>query len=122
MQRGLCLVVFLVACGGGGSADTPPEKCEALIDVVCERAVECTTVSNSQCVMEVESIIDCNAAKMVSSTYDACIDQLESDSCAVLFPGGQLELPPDCNGVIQQREALPEPQGAGGLLGSVESL
>ncbi len=103
MRTGIgCLVVFLVACGGGSK--DPTEKCDDLVDIVCDRAVECVpnAGTHSACVAEVEGSLDCGAAQSVSATYNACLMQLRSMSCASLFPNDMLVLPTDCNGVILQ--------------------
>lgn len=108
-----CLSLFglmLVACGGGKSA---VEKCDDLIDVVCDRTVECVQgVTQGDCVAAVQQQLPCGSAKKVSASYDRCIDQLNNDSCAILFPPDQngqpsLALPADCNSVILEREAPP---------------
>ena len=96
-----CAVIFLVACGGG--SDTPVEKCDDLVDLVCDRAVDCvpTAGTHAECVTEVEaSGFDCGAATDVSPSYGACMMQLRSTTCGSLFPNDMLSLPADCSGVI----------------------
>lgn len=95
-----CVVVFLVGCGGG--SDSPSEKCDDLIDLVCDRAVECVPSSgtHAECVTAIEAQIPCDQADSVSENYNRCLMQLRSTSCGSLFPGDQLELPADCNSVI----------------------
>jgi hypothetical protein len=72
---------------------------------VCDRTVECVPDfgTHEQCVQPIRQIISCGSAKAIGATYDRCIDQLQSDSCPVLFPNDQLELPADCNDVILAR-------------------
>jgi hypothetical protein len=102
--------VLLVGCGGGKS---PVEKCDDLVDVVCDRTVECVSgVTKADCVQAVQQQLPCGAAKSVSESYNRCIDQLDNDSCAILFPPDQngqptLALPADCNSVILGRELPP---------------
>lgn len=94
-----CLLSLLVACG----EDTPVEKCDHLVDVTCDRAVECipTGGTHAECVAEVKAALPCGSAKSVTASYGRCIDQVESVSCGILFPNNQLDLPADCSGVIQ---------------------
>ena len=116
-MRCLCLFgLLLVACGGDKS---PVEKCDDLINVVCDRGVQCvgsTVGTHAQCVQQIQQSLSCGAAKSVSATYDRCIDQLNADSCQVLFPPDPdtgeptLMLPADCMSVILTREAPPAAQ------------
>jgi len=106
------LVLVLVACGGEKS---PVEKCDDLVNVVCDRGVECIGGSTHQeCVQAVQQQLPCGSAKSVSASYNRCIDQLNNDSCQILFPtdpqtGQQsLVLPADCMSVILARE-VPAP-------------
>ena len=97
-------LLAVVACGGK-SAES---KCEDLIDVTCDRAVECVPGAGTveACVMQLRSVLPCGNADRVSDSYDACMDQLDGLSCAVLFPNDPmtgmptLMLPADCNMVI----------------------
>jgi hypothetical protein len=103
---GVVLVLTMAACGGdddGGSS--PVAKCDNLVDTVCDRTVECEPQvgTHASCVQQVQQLISCGSAKGVSATYGRCIDQLQSDACAVLFPNHKLELPADCNDVILAR-------------------
>ena len=108
------LVVVMLGCGGGGGS-SPVEKCDDLVDIVCDRAVECIpgAGTHASCVQEVQQVIPCGSAKQVSTSYDRCMTQLETTSCAVLFPvnpqNGQRELvlPADCMSVILMRQAAP---------------
>lgn len=96
-----CVVVsFVVACGGG--SDSPSEKCDDLVDLVCDRLVECIPGAGTHgaCVAEVQSSLNCDAAASVTENYTPCLMQLRSMSCGSLFPNDMLALPADCNGVI----------------------
>ncbi len=95
-----CAVVFLVACGGGSAS--PAEKCDDLVDLVCDRALECVpgAGTHSACVAEVQSNLDCDRAQDVTASYRACMTQLRSTTCGSLFPNDMIVLPADCNGVI----------------------
>jgi hypothetical protein len=97
-------VLAVAACGGD---DSPEEKCETLINIVCDRAVECIGgATEAQCRAEVGAAIPCGSATSVGATYDSCTDMLRANSCAVLFPidpntmSPTLVLPNDCVGVI----------------------
>jgi hypothetical protein len=104
----MCLLgLLLAACGGNSAVD----KCDDLVDVVCDRTVECVSgITKTDCVQAVQQQLPCGSAKKVSASYDRCMDQLNSDSCDVLFPPDQngqpsLTLPADCNSVILERTA-----------------
>jgi hypothetical protein len=104
----LSLLVVTGACAGEPS---PVEKCDTLVDELCDRALECipNAGTHSQCIQELQQVIPCGGVKAVSASYDRCMDQLESFSCAVLFPVDQqtrmqtLELPADCMSVVLSR-------------------
>lgn len=107
-MRCLSLVgLLLVGCGGSSAVD----KCDDLVNVVCDRTVECVSgITHADCVAAVQQQLPCGSAKKVSASYDRCIDQLNNDSCQVLFPPDQngqpsLALPADCNAVILERKA-----------------
>ncbi|HEY5951201.1 MAG TPA: hypothetical protein VIV40_37170 [Kofleriaceae bacterium] len=109
MSRILCLCL-LVACG---SEPSPVEKCDDLVDLVCDRAVQCIpreAGSHVTCVQQLQQVLPCGSVKAVSASYDRCMDQLAADSCPVLFPidpqtgGPMLELPADCMSVVLTRE------------------
>jgi hypothetical protein len=104
-------MMVMIGCGGGGSS--PEGKCRDFVDTVCDRAVECAPAigTHDNCVAQINTVIACGDAKSVGTGYASCMDHVESDSCAVLFPPDpasgepELELPADCNGVIMVREA-----------------
>lgn len=104
------LVLALAGCGADESA---VEKCDDLVNVVCDRGVQCLGGTQSECVQQVRQVLPCGSAKTVSASYDRCIDQLNADSCSVLFPPdpqtGQpsLTLPADCMSVILTRGGSP---------------
>jgi hypothetical protein len=113
----------IVACLIPGCASEPSavEKCDDLVDVVCDRAVVCVpnAGSHSTCVSEVQQALPCGSAKRVSASYDRCISQLQGASCGVLFPpdpqtgGPKLKLPADCMAVILTRDQPSVPDTAG---------
>lgn len=118
------VLVLLVATACGGTEPSPVEKCDDLIDLLCDRAVQCipTGGSHRTCVQEVQQELACGSVKAVSASYDRCMNQLSATSCPVLFPNdaqGQptLELPADCMSVVLTRTvddelALPDLAGA----------
>jgi hypothetical protein len=97
------LVLYAAACG---TETSPVEKCDDLVDVLCDRGVRCVGGSHIECVQAVKTGLPCGSARSVTSSYDRCIDQLETASCNVLFAinpqTGELvvRLPADCMGVI----------------------
>lgn len=100
-MRTLAVVSWvLMACGD--SEPTPVEKCDELVDLVCDRFEECVSAAgtHADCVQLVQQQVPCGTAKAVSASYDRCMAQLASFSCANLFPAGSLRLPADCNGVV----------------------
>jgi len=94
----------------GCGEDSPTEKCDDLVDVTCDRAVECVSGAGTraQCIMEVQAALPCGMATSVTASYPRCLTQMKTSSCAVLFPGGQLDLPADCNGVILTSRVAPD--------------
>ncbi len=106
---GLCLV-GLVGCG---SEKSPVEKCDDLVEVVCDRGVECAPElgTKSSCVQAIKQALPCGMAERVSNSYDRCMDQLEDNSCSALYPRDSegdisLNLPADCFAVIEGPDAL----------------
>ena len=103
------MLVLAAGCGGGDAS--PVEKCDDLLDLLCDRAVQCISNpgSHASCVQELQQVIPCGTVKAVSASYDRCIDQVDSFACPVLFPfdpqtgGPTLELPADCMGVVLSR-------------------
>lgn len=103
-------LVLLFALAGCATERSPVEKCDDLVDVLCDRAIQCfpSAGTHTQCVQELQQVLPCGSAKSVSASYDRCVDQLQADSCPVLFPldaQGQptLKLPADCMSVVLTR-------------------
>jgi hypothetical protein len=110
---GCLAVVLLLGCGAEKS---PVEKCDDLIDVLCDRGIQCLGGSHAECVQAFQSELPCGSAKAVSASYDRCIDQLQAAACSSLFPPSpqpgqpELRLPADCMSVILSRTgATPQP-------------
>jgi hypothetical protein len=104
------VVLAALGCVGCSSDRSPSEKCEDLVNLTCDRAVDCLAGASGMhaaCVQAVgQAGLSCTATKSVTPSYDRCIDQLDEQSCRVLFPidpntGHQaLELPAECSGVL----------------------
>jgi hypothetical protein len=126
MRRALWFVVSVAM--GCGSEPTPVEKCDDLVDALCDRGVACVPNSGTHttCVQELRNILPCGSAKSVSASYDRCLDQIETNSCSVLFPinpmtGEQtVRLPADCMQVILTRQ--PPASGDGPTFDGAEQL
>ena len=112
MQSRYLWLVFVLGCGGGDSA---VDKCNTLIGVTCDRAVECVPSIGTRpdCIRQVNASLSCGAAKSVKATFDSCLSLMRTDSCSTLFPPDpqtgmpSLMLPSDCSGVIvTQRIAI----------------
>jgi hypothetical protein len=101
-------MLVLVGCA---TESSPVEKCDDLVDVLCSRGVQCLGGSHSECVQGVKSELPCGSARSVSASYDRCVEQLQTNSCAALFPTNpstgqpEIRLPADCMSVILTREA-----------------
>lgn len=112
------VVLAVLGCVGCGGDKSPGEKCEDLINLTCDRAVEClpgVSGMHAACVQAVEQAgLSCSATKSVKPSYDRCIDQLNEQSCRMLFPtdpdtGDQtIALPAECSGVLVTQSAAGE--------------
>lgn len=107
------LVAICVGCGllaAGCGSKSPVEKCEDLFSLVCDRLAECSgegDAARDECIGIIEDAMVCAMIKSVGSTYDDCLDQLDSRSCPALFPDGpegDPELPEACNNVLSDEE------------------
>lgn len=111
MKKNLVMnVMVVVALGCVGCGDkSPSEKCEDLVDVTCDRIVECITGAagmHGACVNDFKQVLSCSDIKSVKPSYDRCVDSLNEQSCKTLFPADPMtgeqtvELPDECNGVL----------------------
>ena len=101
-------IVVAVLVSGCGTERSPVEKCDDLLDTLCDRGVQCLGGAHADCVQAFRTELACGSVKAVSASYDRCIDQLQAGSCSFLFPldpQGQpsLQLPADCKGVVLSR-------------------
>jgi hypothetical protein len=104
--------LLCLALGGCGGGDGPVQKCDDLITLTCNRAVEClgeaTTGTQAQCVEQVQAQLPCSQVASVNGNYERCMDEMSSFSCDTLFPvdpaDGQRKLvsPADCSGVFSR--------------------
>lgn len=99
------IAVALIGCA---TERTLVEKCDALVDTLCDRGVQCIGGTHSECVQALQADLPCGSVKAVSASYDRCIDQLEAASCSSLFPRDmqgqpELRLPADCMHVVLSR-------------------
>lgn len=108
-----CWIWLLTVVACTATEATPVEKCDDLVDLLCDRAVACipNVGTHATCVQEVLQVIPCGTVTAVSASYERCMDQLASFSCPVLFPPdpqtgeATLELPADCMSVVLNRTA-----------------
>jgi hypothetical protein len=105
MKRILVLVALLVGCGGGD--EDPITKCHALGDSACARVVDCRAPGASNraalladCRTGVMSSLDCGRAVAVDASYDRCMSEVASATCAAWTANPPL-LPASCHGVIK---------------------
>jgi len=100
-----CLALMLASCGGEEfGADTPPGKCRALLGLICDRGSECFNDSTpqSQCIttLETQRGFSCSQAVGVGASYDTCLSDLRTSTCAQLTSGTMFYPPASCSGVI----------------------
>lgn len=106
-------LLFLLGVAACSTELSPVDKCDDLVEVICDRGVQCLGGSHTECVQVLQTELACGRARSVSASYDRCISQLETNSCSVLFPidpqtgAPSLRLPADCMQVILVREAPP---------------
>jgi len=99
------LGMLMLACSssGDGGGGGPVQQCEALLDVTCDRTMECVPggyPSKADCLADVKTIVTCADATSVGDGYPDCMSTMELRPCSDLFPGGTLDLPSVCSGVI----------------------
>jgi hypothetical protein len=109
---------WLVGCGGGGGSETPVQKCDDLLNAVCDRVQSCGMLLtgtaapagfHQDCVTQEQTAIDCTRSVAVTSSYDTCLSQVRGDSCntfLTLDNAGDVQsvnLPASCDGAILQQ-------------------
>jgi hypothetical protein len=130
VKRFLVLGVLAIS-GGCGSDKSPSDKCDDLLSTVCDRVVSCLPglSTRTQCTQTLQQALPCGRTKQIGDSYDHCLDELSSNTCAMLFPLDEagdpaLVLPVDCRGVIINAGALPAltadaPRARSSLLGAM---
>lgn len=116
------MVIGLYGCGGSDTAppaETPPERCDALLDRYCGHAADCVIQDGvgdpgasaadekAGCVASLMQGLDCSKAVSVSPNYEACLSSIEAVDCSEYanFQSGSLPiLPAVCEGVIRVLE------------------
>lgn len=92
-------ILTLTACKSDDDGPTPVEQCEAFIDTICDREVECYSGTvRADCIAQIETTIDCGDAVDVSDDYPRCIDALNDLTCPQWT--ATTALPASCNAVI----------------------
>ena len=79
MQSRAAWLVMAVLCACGSDA-SPVEQCDELVDVLCDRGVQCLGGSHAECVQAVQGELSCGGARQVSASYDRCIP-MSQGSC-----------------------------------------
>jgi len=97
----IALIVWASSCGGGSSGSDAVQKCKDLSQLKCERVVECGGMpSVPTCLADIQKAEYCDHAVAVTSSYDACVQDLRAISCTQLLASGAWNLPLACTGVI----------------------
>jgi len=108
------VVLVVAVMGGSGCGDkSPKEHCQDLVDMICDRIVECLADARGMhdaCVRGFESVQSCSSVKSIGETFDDCMDQIDARSCQSLFPtvsGGMasISLPQACSGVLSDHSS-----------------
>jgi hypothetical protein len=120
MLWSVAAVLVASGCGGSGSR-SPEQKCDDLVDTVCERLANCLNVPSQKadCIRGAGQSLSCSAAKSVTDGYDTCMDDLDDASCDALLDTDdngdpEVTLPASCRAVILiGREGPPSTSFAG---------
>lgn len=105
------LVLLALLLGCGGPDDEPPSdaapapgaaraECEVLKQTLCSRYGMCQPtqpMARLDCLAAVATVLDCSQAVAVSASYQACLEDLRTTTCAVLVPPSrEVQLPASC--------------------------
>lgn len=83
------------------AANTPVEKCKALSDVLCARERTCfMTSAATPCDSSLDAAGLCAKVEAVDVGVTDCAADISALSCRSLFPGGDLDLPGTCGGIL----------------------
>lgn len=109
------LVAAGVLFGCGDDGLSVKEKCEKIIDTVCDRFMECAELaggfaseaqrraSRSQCEANFATATSCERVKTIGSNYDECLDVLAVEQCSKLIAedeSSMYEIPATCMNVV----------------------
>lgn len=90
---------FSTACGDDDDGPTPVEQCDAFIDTLCDKEVECGAYdTHADCVDFQQSGFDCGDAVEIGNNYDSCLDDIEEQTCAQWT--STPDLPASCTDII----------------------
>ena len=111
MSRAITIMLALlfgsvpaVVCGCGGDKRDPVAACNTYVDRLCARVVDCaqdgTTVA--ECVAFSRTVASCATAKALGPTYDACLADLATTTCSVLYDpqAAQISPPAACRNIV----------------------
>ena len=98
----LALALLALADCGGGAAETPGEKCEALRSAICEAWVTCyarlgMTVPRQACVEFWKPSPSCASATGEGANYTQCMEAAQVPKCAYFLAAGGLGFPGYCS-------------------------
>jgi len=99
------VVVAFVLVGGVLSCDGPndaPAKCDALVTTVCVRVIACANngTTQAECEAGAKTTLPYAQADSVSDGYNACVSEVETSPCSVLWANGTTNLPATCHAAI----------------------
>lgn len=106
MKRFLILAVMLTSCDD--DSDAAPGKCETFVASLCGRAADCWSAIDpslprtellADCQSSAKTAIDCGAAVGVSDSFDRCLRDLTTATCASVTADPP-QLPQSCKGAI----------------------
>jgi len=93
----------VISCGSDDVNDAPV-KCDAFVDRVCTRGIECKdatdTTTFSECTAATKTELPCAQADGISDGYTNCMSELATIPCTVFWDGSEFRLPATCNGSI----------------------
>jgi len=118
---GVMAMVVVVGCGGS----SPEDKCQDLVDTMCDRVTACLNVPSQKadCVRTVSDSASCSRTKSVTESYDTCLDELRDVSCDALLDSDAngdpvLNIPSSCRGVLQSGRLAPSSMPLLGVRGA----
>ena len=100
-MRRFAVFALLAAC-----YTSPADRCDAYIDLLCERVAECGMLvegEQTKCVDLASAAMSCTRVSALGSGYDTCIDKLESGPCEDFLRNGStyFEVPVICHSAFE---------------------